>query len=539
MLDSIAVTLLAGMPLIQPTQLHGKYPEGVWLDLRERIDPHRLKLVPGAEGSTEMGEMAGVGCVQTSADKKAWYIYFETPRDFTRPDRDTLAFETEYLDNGYGPVLLQIDSALPCIPSGGFNYRAAPAVWRRDTNAWKRARWQIADDAFADVVRGGVRFRFFAQGWEGNAPLCISWVRVSHEAIRMEPAAEVALCGQTVPVSLSACDAAGDPLADGTEVVLTCEPGSAAAVDPATVSLTDGQAELRVMAGGEPDTAWIRAAAGDISASAPLHVLAGGGPVAEQTVLLRPGEMTAGFAPENVSQSSVTLATDDQGQDLLRCTFSMKPQAQAQYATLTLGVPVPGLPKRFHALVGSDDESVDSLMLDLVDRDGEVFAYVLDPFGFGALKPYMELGLDCRAFSYATFGTPQANGVMDLPCGLRSLRVRMTEDCPEAHLDFWGVQFEVVAPVAGEAAAGPAAVGHYERGMQLKAAGRMAEAAEQLRAAIEADPAPVDAHWALGWVLIETGDREAAAAELRKVIELAPGSDRAAESQRALDRLAR
>ncbi len=538
MFHAALAALSIAVPLSQPTQVEGKYPDGVWIDLRERIDPRGLKLVPGAEGSTEVGEMAGVGCVQTDADKKAWYIYFETPKDFIRPDRDTLAFEAEYFDNGYGPVLLQIDSVLPCIPSGGFNYRAAPAVWRGDTHTWKPARWQLTDEAFADVARDGVRFRLFAQGWEGNDPVCVSWVRVSHEAICMAPASDVVLCGQTVPVTLSACNRAGDLLPDGTQVALSCDPAGPAAVDAPTLSLADGQAKFNVMAGEEPGTAWITASVGDISTSAPLHVLAGEGAVTEHTVLVGPAEVTAQFAPENVADSSVTLATDDHGQDVLRCTFSMKPQARAQYATLSLGVPVPGLPKRFCAYVGSDDESVDSLMLDLVDRDGEVFAYVLDPWGFGALKPYMELGLDCRAFSYATFGTPEANGIIDLPCGLRSLRARLTEDYPEGHLTISGFQFDLVAPVTEQVAPEPTAAEHYEQGMELKAAGRMAEAAEKLRAAIEADPTHVEAHWALAWVLIETGDRQAAAAELRKVIELAPGSDRAAGSQRALDRLA-
>jgi hypothetical protein len=527
------------IPIFQPTQAQGKYPDGVWIDLRERIDPHGLKLIPGAEGSTELGEMGGVGYVQTNADSKTWYIYFHTPRDFIRPDRDTLTFEVEYLDNGHGPVVLQIDSVLPCIPSGGFNYRAAPAVWRRDTDTWKLARWQIADDAFADAARDGIRFRVFAQGWEGNDPVCISWVRVSHEAILMEPASDVVLCGQTVPVTLSACNRAGDPLPDGTQVALSCDPASPAAVDAPTASLAGGEAEFNVMAGDEPGTAWIAASAGDVSASAPLHVLAGDGAVAEQTVLVEPAEVTAQFAPENVADSSVTLGTDDHGQDVLRCTFSMKPQAQAQFATLTLGVPIPGLPRRFRAFVGSDDESVDSLMLDLVDRDGEVFAYVLDPFGFGTLKPYMELGLDCRAFSYATFGTPDRNGIIDLPCSLRSMRARVTEACPESHLTIWGCQFDVVAPTDAEASPQATAAEHYERGIQLKAAGRMAEAAEELRAAIQADPAHVEAHFALAWVLIETGDRQAAAAEFRKVIELAPDSERAAESQKALERLER
>lgn len=43
---------------------------------------------------------------------------------------------------------------------------------------------------------------------------------------------------------------------------------------------------------------------------------------------------------------------------------------------------------------------------------------------------------------------------------------------------------------------------------------------------------------ALAWVLAEIGDGQAAAAEFRKVIDLAPGSERAKEAARALQRLA-
>jgi hypothetical protein len=38
-------------------------------------------------------------------------------------------------------------------------------------------------------------------------------------------------------------------------------------------------------------------------------------------------------------------------------------------------------------------------------------------------------------------------------------------------------------------------------------------------------------------VLIELKDRDGAAAEFRKVIELAPGAERATEAQKALERL--
>ncbi len=91
-------------------------------------------------------------------------------------------------------------------------------------------------------------------------------------------------------------------------------------------------------------------------------------------------------------------------------------------------------------------------------------------------------------------------------------------------------------PPPGEAA-GADAEQLCEKGRRLKAQGRYAEAAEALRAAIKADETHVEAHWVLGWVLIELKDTEGAANAFRKVIELAPGSDKAEGAGKALDRL--
>jgi len=78
---------------------------------------------------------------------------------------------------------------------------------------------------------------------------------------------------------------------------------------------------------------------------------------------------------------------------------------------------------------------------------------------------------------------------------------------------------------------------HLAKGRELKAAGKLQEAAGELRKAIEADPKLVEAHWVLGWVLIDLKDKDGAKAEFRKVIELAPGTERATEAQKALERL--
>ncbi len=94
-----------------------------------------------------------------------------------------------------------------------------------------------------------------------------------------------------------------------------------------------------------------------------------------------------------------------------------------------------------------------------------------------------------------------------------------------------------VTPAPEPTAPSELAKQHCEKGRQLKAQHRYAEAAKELRAAIEADPNYVDAHWVLAWVLVELKDTDAAASEFRKVIELAPGSEKAKDAEKALERL--
>jgi TolA-binding protein len=123
--------------------------------------------------------------------------------------------------------------------------------------------------------------------------------------------------------------------------------------------------------------------------------------------------------------------------------------------------------------------------------------------------------------------------------------VRMVEQAKEqeiAAVDALRRALADFAPIVetGEPAeqqASAAAREHYEEGLRLKQAGRHREAAAHLRAATDTDPHYVEAHWALAWALIELGDRAEAADEFRKVIELAPDSEKAHEAQKALQRL--
>jgi hypothetical protein len=433
------------LPVSQPPPPRDAYAQGAWVDFRQGGGPHGLQVMPGAEGATEVGQVAGQPCLETNADTKAYYVYLQTPRDFVRTDRDTLTFEVEYYDNGRGPIILQIDSALPAVPKGGFNYRAAPAVWRTDSKEWKWAVWQVTDDAFADPGRGAVRCRLFAEEWmPDERRLHIGAAAVTHAAIRMKPPAEVVLAGMTCPVDLEAYNEAGEPLPDGTEVLLEVEPPDSAVARPAQVALRDGRGRFEVRAGEVAGTVWIRASAGETSASVPLHVVTGEGPVEERTLTIGPGDIARGaqFVADSVVEGSVTPPAPADG--AVECAFTRR--AQGDWARLSLNVPVPGLPRRFCVRAGCPDGSIDGAMLDLLDRDGEVFAYVLDPMGFGPLRAVEDLCLDARAISYPTFGSPHVNGVIDLPCSFRSLRFAPVEGKPQGRLTIASIEVDVVAP---------------------------------------------------------------------------------------------
>ena len=120
---------------------------------------------------------------------------------------------------------------------------------------------------------------------------------------------------------------------------------------------------------------------------------------------------------------------------------------------------------------------------------------------------------------------------------LDNLRLRPREPVPPLVAGL-----PVMAPLLGHRTVGPTAdpgqaEQHYQEGLSLKQAGRFAEADAALRAALEADPNHVAAHWTRAWVLIELGDRDGAKSELQKVLELVPGSSKAADAQAALERL--
>ncbi len=431
--------------------------EGVWIDLRAGEDAHGLEWLDGWQCSRKMGEAGGVQCAQTDLQAGGQYLLFEAHWDMIVPDRDTLTFEVEYFDSGRFPLILQVESALPTVAGAEVYWRGAPTKWREDTRTWRRARWQVTDEAFCDIARGKIRFRLHDQGWRGDRTLSVSYVRVTHEALCFRPQSEVLLCNQRMSVAMEAYDPVGEPLPDGTEAALSCEPEDSLAALPQSVTLTDGRATLDLQAGAEPGTAWLTARTETLTARSALHILAGKGEIVERTDLASGEDLAdrAEFVGRNVAESTIDTFTDDQGQVVLCAQFVRKPNAGE--VDLRLGLPIAGFPKRLCVHMGCPDESIETVWAEIVDRDGEVFPYALEQLGGGPLPHFADRRLDCRAspgptWNERTWDGQGTNGVIDPPCTLRTLRLTPSAGLDQGQLHVWGVEVDVLAPAENDAA---------------------------------------------------------------------------------------
>jgi tetratricopeptide (TPR) repeat protein len=127
--------------------------------------------------------------------------------------------------------------------------------------------------------------------------------------------------------------------------------------------------------------------------------------------------------------------------------------------------------------------------------------------------------------------------------GLRAALKNLPDQAPaETHA---GPQTAPAPPATAPPATAPAAEAdkaalaqqHLVKGRELKSARQFTEAKAELTQAIQADPKLAEAHYVLGWVLVELKDAKGAKAAFRKVIELVPEAEQATEAQKALDRL--
>jgi len=447
--------MLLGLPLLHPQQAPQPYPEGVWIDFRQGEEPHGLEYMEAFQCSHKVTEIDGVGCAQTTPPFVGMYLQFEAPRDMIMPDRDTLTFEVEVYDGDPHPFLLEVESTTPSVPTGESYFRALSSVERGGTKRWRWFRWQVTDPAFCDTGRDAIRFRFYDEAWWNDGRLLsVSQVRVTHKALVFRPPQEAVLCGEGVPVTVEAYDAAGQPVPDGTEAKLNSRPGQALGERfPKSVTLEAGQTTFDIVAGPDPGTVWLYGLASGDKAwiGTPLHVLAGQGKLEERTDLVTGEQLaaTARFEGDTLAESSVETFTDDQGQVALRAHCTWKPDTAPGETRLVFDLPVAGVLKRFRVYLGCPDQSVDCVWARIRDREGEIFSYCLEQAGDARpLPPFAERCLEAQATAGPSYmnGPGHADGVIDLPCAVWYLDVMPGEGRHEAEIDVWGVETDVLAP---------------------------------------------------------------------------------------------
>ena len=436
-----------GAALLQPPPVAGQDLGGAWLDFRQNNEGHGIKLVVGGgvfQCTTKMVEVGGARCVQ--ADATDSLIQFEVSREMILPGRDTLTFEAEYFDAGNFPLALLVESALPIAGVGNSHSRAISSRRTTGTDKWLRTRWQVTDEAFGDAARDAIRFWLTNDAWWNDGrTLSVAAVRVTHEAVRFRPQNDGVLCGAPLAVEIEAWNAAGAPLPDGTEVMLTCTPGSALASLPKSVTLTGGKATFEVKAGPKPVTTRLFAMPKGTDAwlgDYPLYILAGEGEIKEWSDFVEPAQLQPmlRFDPDTVAESSFELVKDKQGLDVLRAHYVQKEGPGPPPPVLTFGIPFAGAPRRLSVHLGCPDKSVGSVEAEVDDGEGETFSYHL-----GLLPVYAECSLDCRAVGM-NWGGRVTNAVLDSPCTLRRIRLRPAAGWRDGTLDLWGIQTNVLAP---------------------------------------------------------------------------------------------
>jgi len=449
--------LSLGLPLLQPLQPAPTYPEGVWIDFRQGTDAQGLEYMEGFQCSHRLTQIDGVGCAQT-IPPNAMYLLFKAPREMIMPDRDTLTFEAEVYDDTWHSCWLEVESTTPSVATGESFFRELPGAQRQNTKKWRWLRWQVTDPAFADPMRDAIRFRLYDEAWWNDGRLLsVSQVRVTHEALVFRSEREAMLCGERLPVTVEACDQAGQALPDGTEVRLSTK-GKSLAERPKPVTLTGGKANLELVAGQTPGTVGLYGfqptAKGLVSR--PFFVLAGQGPLEERTDSVTAEQLAATARVEGptVADSTVDTFTDDQGATVLRGSCVFKAGVPPGEARLVLNAPIAGVPRAFRVALGCPDGSVDSVWARFKDANGELFPYYLELRLEGKpLPPYAERGLECRAIAGPTYveGPGVADGIMDLPGTLYGLDFSPCPGLDRAELDVWGVETDVLAPAqAGE-----------------------------------------------------------------------------------------
>ncbi len=119
-------------------------------------------------------ERGGFPCWQVVKHASPSYLYFAVDDGFRRRAGRALDVELDYLDTGFGDVVLDYDSTDVGAPVGGA-YKSHPFVVRRaNTGRWQTARFHITDARFRGSQNVQADFRFY----NGGDDLLVRAVRV-------------------------------------------------------------------------------------------------------------------------------------------------------------------------------------------------------------------------------------------------------------------------------------------------------------------------------------------------------------------------
>jgi hypothetical protein len=399
---------------------------------------------PETESRVQYIEMEKRWCIATENEAGQYYIDLVPDVDAIPPGSDVLSVIVEYLDNGTGPIVLQYRSAEMVSTPGGWQYVAAPEVWRRNTRTWKRHTWQIRDAAFAQLPGGTRQFRLSSEGFgPPDRDLYVTFVGISRECLWLdaEPAA-LAADGESVShVTLTARDAKGQPVPDGTEVRLHAARGTA----PKTITLTGGQATFDFRASARPGTGAVFAVLGERVERCTIYLLPGKGTPQPQTRRFEPAEMAdvIKVSGDSVTDSTVSLVADPDGTPYVEVRVKFDPAAQQGPPLAFIACPlrIDGVPERLALEVGGDG-SADWFMTLLEDVYGERFVYTLWPMGQGAIQGWRRVELQANARTYAC--ERPGDGIIDLPAEFPLLRVFFQPGCREGVLRLRGVEVEIL-----------------------------------------------------------------------------------------------
>lgn len=393
-------------------------PDGVSIQFGETDEPHGL-LFRTPDDQCQRLEVKGRPCRATDHASKRWVLAFATDPDFKIEGRDTISVISEYLDNGHGPIYIQYVGR-----DGG----TAGPVERGGTGEWRIGRWQITDPAFAQTDGHGIKFQFTGEGWFGTADLHLASVRVTHEAVRLTPARVIVPAdGQTTTsFAVDAFDVSGEPVADGTEIALTCDGAST----PPSVVTRDGHATFDVTSGPERGTVRLDARLADVSGGALLYQVVGDGALFEFThgVAAEDLRTSIRFGGREAERIEVIEPEEGDDPDVVEIRLAFPPEGQRARALLRMGLAIPGKPQTLRFDVGSDG-SLTQLNVLLGDMDGDLFLYGVYSGGDGTLDGWHTKEIDVNRLGMC-YG-PDMDRVLELPLTWHTLSLHFAPGTTE------------------------------------------------------------------------------------------------------------